>query len=425
MAHVHGRGLLLRLSPLVAAAGIIACGGDDKGSESPARLGAPTSVPGCEAHDHEPCAIDERECRERLAELAACAWGGAGTAAVKPPVSFLSRTEYRDLVYDALADSRAMLTESNRWEDVWVRLGLASREQLSDDAMADSISEFVAAFYDSETESITMIDSDSAPTDDVYASAILVHEYVHALQDAANDLEALSQRQPHTSDATWALRALVEGEADFHTTRVMAAMFGLELDELDLASAFSSVRREYERQTFEAPSPLLGSTSTVSYGYGPEWANLVWQAGGRSDLRDLFEAPPASFHEVFSAVHAEASEAFEPFLFPEPVVPDGSSESVYDWDSLGPWGIHLLAGGTDPELALAWRGDQLAVYALESGHTALRWQFELATTSRAAELAALFTNGPTLQVRHEGTRISVAASFANLPEWLLEPADPP
>jgi hypothetical protein len=420
---MHESSIFFRLSPLLALTAAMGCGGDDDGSASDARLGAPTSVPGCESHDHEPCAIQERECQERLGELAACAWGGSRAPAVKPPISFLSRTDYRQALYDSLVDSRAMVTDSDRWEDVWVRLGLASREQLSDSAMADAFSEFVAAYYDSETRSITMIEPDSGPIEDVYASAILVHEYVHALQDAADDLDALRARQPNTSDASWALRALIEGEADLHTTRVMAAMFGLDLYSLDFESAFTSVRVGAERDAFGGPSPLLASWSVISYGYGPEWANLVWQAGGRSELRALFASPPASFHEIFAAVHAEDARAFDPHVFAEPVIPDGSSDSVYDWDSLGPWGIHLLAGGTDSALALAWRGDQLAVFALESGYTAFRWQFELANSSRAAELAALFTNGPTLQVRQDGARTSVVASFVALPDWLLEPGE--
>lgn len=418
---MRGRCLLVRLSVLLVSVGAPGCGGDD--DSTPRTLGAATFVPGCESHDHEPCAINQPSCQSRLAALAACAWGGSETPPADVPVGFLSQSEYRDLVYDALVDSRAMLGDENRWEDVWVRLGLASRDQLSDSAMADSISTFVAAFYDSHSESIVIVESDSDVMEDVYASAVLVHEYVHALQDAEDDLDALTERQPQTSDANWALRALVEGEADFHTTRVMAAMFGLTLEELDFGSAFSNVRLRSEQLAFEAPSPLLASGSVVSYGYGPEWANLVWQKGGRSDLRALFEAPPASFHEVFAAVHADDSEPFEPRVFSEPSVPEGSADSVYDWDSLGPWGIHVLAGGTQPGLALSWRGDQLAVFALESGYTALRWQFELAEPARAEELAALFSESPTLQVLQEGNGTLVAASFTDLPEWLLEPSE--
>lgn len=412
------RGVLLRIAQASAMLSLAGCGGSDEG-KSRYTGAAATFVPGCEDYNHEPCAIEQASCRKRLAELAACVWGGPGTEPAEPEVTFISRADYREEVLQSLVELRELSAEEDRWGEAWVMLGLATRNGLSDEALADFNSEFVLAYYDSEAERITYVMPDEPPDDPAYSSAALVHEYVHALQDRADDLESIWEGRPESSDAAWALTSLIEGEAEFYTTRVLAAMFGLDLESLDFGSAFANLRRNYEASVFEGSEPLLESQGLIDYAYGPEFCHHVWEAEGRAGLRELFQEPPMSFYEAFATVHGAASKDVERVRFVDPVIEGNDAQAVFDWDSLGPWGIHLLLTGADEELALAWRGDQLAIFELQSGETALRWQFELADEAAASRFAAALSDDSTYV---DGTRVVLAWAPDDY-AWLLEPTE--
>src|SRR5688572_18679983 len=50
----------------------------------------------CGAEGHEPCDVLAADCQTRLAEIAACQWGGPGTAPVLPPVAVVTRAMVRE-----------------------------------------------------------------------------------------------------------------------------------------------------------------------------------------------------------------------------------------------------------------------------------------------------------------------------------------
>jgi hypothetical protein len=304
------------------------------------------------------------------------------------------------------------------WFDTLVLLGFATPAILTDTAIAERSAEVVGAYYDSEDETISVVTRDDTAVE--YESATLVHEYVHALQDAADDLMALQQARPATIDASWALGSLVEGEADFHTTRAMAAMFGLHLDQLDLEQAFRNLRRRAEADLLAEPHPFFSSSTVIHYAYGPEYVNQVWVSGGRVGVRGLFDAPPATFYETFARVHGVDPEFFQPTEFGEPVIPDDNGATVWSTTSLGVWGVYLLLGG-DSESALAWRGDRLVTFELESGGTALRWELEFADADVAALLVPSFPNA--VQSRIYQTRLVVGAATDGPLDWLVTSSD--
>ena len=414
------RRLFARITGASAALWVAGCGAGDGGkSHYLSDLGDATFVPECEDYDHEPCAIEEPDCQHRLAELAACVWGGPGTDPVEPDVDFVSQADYREEVLERLVELRDLSAGEDRWADAWVMLGLATNEGLDDEALADFTSEVVFGYYESDSEQIRIVLPEEPPEELAYSSAGLVHEYIHALQDDADDLDSLWEDQPMSSDAAWGLSSLVEGEAEFHQTRVLVAMFGLDLESLDLRLALRNFRLGYEASVFEGQEPLLESRGLINYAYGPESCYHVWEAEGRAGVRELFESPPDSFYGAFARVRSPSSPDVEPVVFVEPVIEGNVAAGVYDVDSLGPWGIHLMLRGADEDLALAWRGDQLAVFELNNGDTGVRWQFEFAEDDDASRFAAALFN---LSTYVDGTRVVLAAAPGDY-SWLLEPGE--
>ena len=93
----------------------------------------------------------------------------------------------------------------------WELLGLIRPEQSLYELQLALYTEQAAGFYDSESEEIVIIGVHDVA--DLQLIATLAHEYVHALQDRAFDLDALEDSIDDNQDALIALRALVEGDA--------------------------------------------------------------------------------------------------------------------------------------------------------------------------------------------------------------------
>ena len=93
----------------------------------------------------------------------------------------------------------------------WELLGLIRPEQSLYELQLALYGEQVAGFYDSEAEEIVLIGGHDAAAPMLVVT--LAHEYVHALQDRAFDLDAIEDSVEDNQDALLALRALVEGDA--------------------------------------------------------------------------------------------------------------------------------------------------------------------------------------------------------------------
>lgn len=410
-------GVFFRLVACVGWLAQLACGEADEAG-SGIRSPAATHVPGCEALEHAPCHIERTACQNRLAELAACIWGGPQTPVVKPPVSLVSQEAFQTMVLAALEDESEEGVNGH-WDQALILLGFATADLLESEATAERSAERIAGFYDHEEQTITIVTRDSDSPQLAWDSAVLLHELFHALQDDANDLADLKAAQPLGMDASLALSNIVEGEAEFHTTRGLAAMFGLDFESLDLAAAIRNLRQRYEARVFEDPYPFLQIGSLANYGYGPEYVASVWRQSSRSGVRELFEAPPTSFHRAFALVNGAEPVEFEAVQFAEPTVPDGVEASVNSWTTLGPAGLWVLFRGENINPALSWRGDQLEIFELGDGATALRWRFEFVDAMAAMALA---THGiaPGVQTRAAGVFVEAVAATGEVPDWLPE-----
>jgi hypothetical protein len=226
----------------------------------------------------------------------------------------------------------------------------------------------VLGLYDPEEEEFFVLGEvgSDAESIDIEAQLTYAHEYVHRLQDAKFDLEALEELAEN-DDMSIAISALVEGDATSAQSQYMLANYDfLELSEL-LESALAA-------QAELADSPyFLQRSLEFPYSDGAAFVAILLQLGQFAAVDAVFEDPPKSTEQV---LHAE--KYFDGELPIELDIPDdamGDGWSVQAENVMGEFFIRtwLEALGSEGAVTAAagWGGDAYAVFTDESGDSAL------------------------------------------------------
>ncbi len=313
------------------------------------------------------------------------------------------------------ADDEADLPHIER---ALVDLGLLQTGDLTDEggSTAAIVANIDGVYQDAE-RGIALVDRGEA-RHDANANALLLHEFVHAIQDAEFDLDAWREKHPRRTDTSLALRTVTEGQATYAQFRAFLAMSGRDVARIDWDRTLTSFRDDVIAPAFEAPSPFLASITTFPYAYGAASARQNW-----SDHAAQFDAPPLSTLEVLSR---DAGIAFaEPAeLGVEAPTPDADYRLV-DSDSLGAFQLSLSAHGLGAQttaaqrLGLAWRGDILWIYGGPAGETVWMWMLELADFTHTDEFAALVQSSTRLEATATGKRIVLIGGDAR-PQFVID-----
>lgn len=387
-ANVRGAAAACCLSLVVAS-----CGDDGH-----APLLGPTttgeSVGDCDGTTEGTCDVQDSACREHLAEIAACLFGGDGTEVVLPPVDVISVDELEEALRDDYTDADDEFARYRQgWAWAFETLGFASDGGLDAENQAQRQAQNIAATYDPTSKRITLVTPEEE-FDEAYDNSIFIHELIHAQQDHEHDLNRISNSRVPTSDSYLAWRSMVEGEAELHQVRAYVGLIGLRESQVDLRRAFTETRHELEAWMLDEGELLLDMWVVVPYGYGALWALDVWEEDGAKGLRDAIDDPSDSAYELLARVWGENTEAS---LAQARESGDWQDFDLYDYDSLGAWGVYLLSlrqfedSTRAEDLGSRWRADRIELFeAAEGEGFALRWHFIMADEDAADELAALF-----------------------------------
>ena len=419
----------------VLAVANAACSGDD-GPDPNALIHEATD---CGSRQIEPCDIIDTACQERLAEIAACQWGGPGTPALLPPVTTLTEAEYRVVLNDRATPamqtsmmgamgSDDMPSEARAaFDDVLVEFGLIDGGDLSVEASIDRNADAVLAFYDFETKAITIIDREQE-LDLLAANSTLLHELIHAQQDAAHDLGGLLEGVLPTIDAVTSVSTLYEGEAKFHQTLFEAGMVKVDLTAELLERGLSNYRQAAQDAMFMAPSALLSTLQYVPYMYGPEWMYDLWIEGGAPRIQSRYDVVPTNMLDALAAAWSEPAPNALLSSFPAANVYSQDPEALpLAVDRMGAWTVYVaarLAGEASvaQELALSWRGDQLDVFRLDAGGSAGRWRLYFDTEAHAAAFQGVISKNSRVTTRRSAKIVMCVVSQSGVvPQWLFGP----
>lgn len=389
------------------------CGEDDAPEAGAVRL---HPVPGCEAFVHTPCEVNELPCQTRLLELAACLRGDA--PAVLPPIETITDLEYARR-WRAALDSEPE-PNPNHQEAAFVLLQLVPPGGFGTEALLDTAIQFVGAYYDGETKSVTLVDGGQGLSARDW-SALLLHEFIHLLQDREIPF-AERQATLGSEDAWFAMRAITEGEAQFHSIRYLASVSGFEPANLQLEDFFAARVSRNELAFIETDAPYLQAPYRFPYDWGGRFLSHAWRRAGLAGVKPHFVDPPRTTHTLLASATAEYVPDFEPTLL-SPAEPPAEWVLAFE-DNLGALTLFLALGQRFDDadrarnLALAWRGDHFSAYGEADGTTtALVWLLDFADAASATRVAAAFSDS----ARADGTRVTIAKTNGTLDlEWAFE-----
>jgi len=359
----------------------------------------------------------------RLLALAGCVYGVATTPDV--PVRVVSEEQ---LVAELNAESDTEPSEDDsadlpHIERTFVDLGLLQAGALTEGG--GSTTQIVAnidGIYQDPERGIALVDRGVARNDaDADADALLVHEFVHAIQDAERGLAVWREQYATSIDTSLALRTVTEGQATYAQFRVLLAMTGRDVSRIDWDRTLSGFREQLVSDAFADPSPYFASITTFPYAYGAASAYLAW-----SDHQAQFDAPPLTTLEVLSHDAGVAFASPEPLSVDTPT-PDADYRLVDD-DDLGAFQLalsaHKLGLDTDSalDLALAWRGDALWIYAGPNDMTVWMWMIELGDTQHARDFATLAQDSQRVEASALGARVMLVGGDER-PQFVVDAGD--
>lgn len=225
----------------------------------------------------------------------------------------------------------------------------------------------VLGLYDPEKEEFFVLGDDQSGADsvDIEAQLTYAHEYVHRLQDAEFDLEAIEDLATG-DDMSIAISALIEGDATTAQTQYMLENY----DFTELAQLLESTLAA-QADVPEAPY-FLQKSLEFPYTEGAAFVAILNQMGGFAAVDAVFNDLPRSTEQV---LHPEKYlDKEEPKLFdlPDSVMGGWSVqvENVLGEFFLRTW-LEALGSGDATVAAAGWGGDGYAVFENGSGGLAL------------------------------------------------------
>lgn len=161
----------------------------------------------------------------------------------------------------------------------------------------DLLTEQAAAFYDFRKKKLFV--ADWAPSS--MQEVALVHELAHALADQNFPLERYLKAAEKNDDESLARMAVMEGQASWLMSEVMARRVGQSLASVD--SLQEQVDRMAESAGGQYPefdkSPLyIRETLLFPYGQGMLFQHAVYKKLGQAAFAEVFRRPPVSTQQV-------------------------------------------------------------------------------------------------------------------------------
>ncbi len=161
----------------------------------------------------------------------------------------------------------------------------------------DLLTEQAAAFYDFHRKRLFMTDWTSASLRDV----AVVHELAHALADQNFPLEKYTRKVEHDSEQSLAREAVVEGQATWLMTEVLARRDGRTLANADTAremlkAASDSSGGQYP--VYDRAPLFLRETLLFPYSRGMAFQQAAFERDGKPAFAQLFRVPPVSTHQI-------------------------------------------------------------------------------------------------------------------------------
>jgi hypothetical protein len=281
-------------------------------------------------------------------------------------------------------------------DDALTRLGLIGPDEDLQELVLSLYDSQILAYYDPRSATLSLI----GPMSRISAleSVVVAHEYGHALQDAAYDLEASRITDLTRSDAILAQQALIEGDA----TAVMYDWAARELKLSDLLAVSAGALTKQDSRALRRAPVLLRRQLEFPYVDGFAFVNAIRGRGDWPAVDEAWQAQPISTEQIL-----------HPELYPGEVpvevgLPDVAAALGPDWTTsyvqtlgemqIGVWvadgrraqSLYPVLPAQLPraEAAAGWGGDRLMSLDGPGGAWAVIWQTDWDSRADAKEFHA-------------------------------------
>jgi hypothetical protein len=160
----------------------------------------------------------------------------------------------------------------------------------------DLLTEQAAAFYDYDKKKLFITDSTPGDTQ----QPVLAHELAHALADQSFNLGRFIRQGSKSDDGSTARLAVMEGQATWLMSELMARRMGQSLKNSPalLATMSSMAEGGGQYPVFDSSPLYLRMTLVFPYTKGMLFQNAVFDRNGRYGFADVFRKPPESTQQI-------------------------------------------------------------------------------------------------------------------------------
>lgn len=289
-----------------------------------------------------------------------------------------------------------------RAEMTMKKLGLLPREFNLSEFLVKSNTQEIAAYYDYQTKTISMLNWISLENQ----RPILAHELTHALQDQNYDLSTWlkagerknlsDKKEPGdqaADESALARRAVVEGQAMVVYVDFLLSRFGRSLQSTPgiLAQMEEpAVSAAVDTALLHDAPYVLREMGTFPYREGLIFeGELLEKAGKRAAFAGPFMRPPRNTHEVLQPRAYLEAEKMQPIRIPDMRQLLADRYELYDSGNVGELDVRALLKQYDQrkiaaEIAAAWQGGVYAAFRRSGG--------DPVATPKTADLALVFVS---------------------------------
>ena len=276
----------------------------------------------------------------------------------------------------------------------------------------DLLTEQAAAFYDYDKKKLFITESTPSETQE----PVLAHEIAHAIADQNYNLSKYIKQGRKSDDGATARQAVMEGQATWLMSELMARKMGQSLkDSPSLLATMSGASEEADGQypVFDKSPLYLRLTLVFPYTKGMLFQNAVYERDGQKGFAEVFLKPPVSTQQILHPrKYFDGVKPTDPDV-PDPHLPKGYKSLV--GGSLGELevGVMLEQYAGKPraaEIAPHWRGCSFELMEnKKAGRVVLLYALELDTEEAARQYFAAYRE----QLAKKWKQITVTSEAAD------------
>lgn len=272
-----------------------------------------------------------------------------------------------------------------------------------------------AGFYDPRTKKLYL--RDDMPAGEI----ILAHEVAHAIQDQHHDLVKMQGDYKDNEDRSFAVSALVEGDATLVMVRYIRETLSL-VKAVKLAGSLIQMM-SMDQDKIDAAPLYVREGLTGTYLKGLAFVTFLHARGGTRMVDNAFRKPPLSSEQILHPVKYLRRERPVKITLPDLLPALGKQWKVLHENTLGEFGVLSFFRGSlvtrmeATRAAAGWGGDRLRSYRHRDGRMVLIWQQAWDTAGDAREAHGAMVR--YLQARLDSSGKRKGGARAAVHRWSL------